>query len=68
MKAHPEKIQEVAIRNHSNYGDIKFNMDWNEVLFENYIKILSVTNESNEIQNTYMYIKNLIKEYRNWEV
>ena len=43
MKANPDKFQAIAIGNKSKNGDIKFNLDENEILCENEVKLLGVT-------------------------
>jgi hypothetical protein len=43
MKANPDEFQAIAIGNKSKNGDIKFNLDGNEILCENEVKLLGVT-------------------------
>ena len=43
MKANPDKFQAIAIGNKYKNGDIKFNLDGNEILCENKVKLLGVT-------------------------
>jgi hypothetical protein len=43
MKANPDKFQAIAIGNKYKNGDIKFNLDGNEILCENEVKLLGVT-------------------------
>jgi hypothetical protein len=43
MKANPDKFQAIAIGKKSKNGDIKFNLDGNEILCEIEVKLLGVT-------------------------
>ena len=43
MKANPDKFQAISIGNKSKNGDIKFNLDGNEILCENEVKLVGVT-------------------------
>jgi hypothetical protein len=40
---HRYEFQAIAIGNKSKNGDIKFNLDGNEILCENEVKLLGVT-------------------------
>ena len=43
MKANPEKFQAIAIGNKTKNGNLKFNLDGNEIICENEVKLLGVT-------------------------
>ncbi|XP_071123309.1 uncharacterized protein [Mytilus edulis] len=43
MKANPDKFQAIAVGNKSKSGNIKFNLDGNEILCDTEVKLLGVT-------------------------
>ena len=43
MKGNPDKFQAIAIGNTYKNGDIKFNLDGNEILCENEVNLLGGT-------------------------
>jgi hypothetical protein len=60
MKANPDEFQAIAIGNKSKNGDIKFNLDGNEILCENEVKLLGVTIDCQLMFNT--HISDICKE------
>jgi hypothetical protein len=54
MKANPNKFQAIAIGNKSENGYIKFNLDGNDILCENEIKLLGATIDSHLKLNTHI--------------
>ena len=54
MKANPDKFQAIAIGNKSKNGDMQFNLDGDEILCENEVKLLGVTIERQLKINTHI--------------